>query len=84
VAGRRCGGNLRGLLAGGPAGLDHALGGSLAIFTWTPFLIAYALGTGGGATAGLTGVVLLTVGLQAANQDVNPFLAVITFGPWLT
>ncbi len=66
-----------------PLGVDHTLGSSLAIFTWTPFLLAYALGTIAGFAAGLTGVVLLTAGLQVDNQAFNPFLVMITFGPWL-
>ncbi len=66
-----------------PLGLDHTLGSSLAIFTWTPFLLAYALGTIAGFAAGLAGVVLLTTGLQVGNQAFNPFLVMITFGPWL-
>jgi len=70
-------------LAVRPLGLDHALSSSLAIFIWTPFLLAYALGTATGVAAGLTGVVLLTVGLQVENQIFNPFLVMITFGPWL-
>ncbi len=71
------------VLAVRPLGLDHALGSSLAIFTWTPFLLAYALGTIAGFAAGLAGVVLLTAGLQASNPSFNPFLFMITFGPWL-
>ena len=66
-----------------PLGLDHSLGSSLSIFTWTPFLLAYALGTVAGFAAGLAGVVLLAVGLQAGNHGFNPFLEMITFGPWL-
>jgi signal transduction histidine kinase len=71
------------VLAVRPLGLDHALGSSLAIFTWTTFLLAYALGTIAGSAAGLAGVALLTAGLQGANPSFNPFLFMITFGPWL-
>jgi signal transduction histidine kinase len=47
------------------------------------FLLAYSLGTECGVGLGLLGVVILTAGLQAANPPFNPFLEMITFGPWL-
>ncbi len=33
--------------------------------------------------AGLAWVVLLAAGLQAGSQAFNPFLEMITIGPWL-
>jgi signal transduction histidine kinase len=72
------------LLAVRPLGLDHIVESSLAIpFFWTPFLIAYALGTSAGLAPGLAGVVLLSVGLQTENRAFNPILVIITIGPWL-
>ena len=71
------------LLTVRPLGLDHTLSGSLAIFSWTPFLLAYALATGAGLVSGLMGVVLLIIGLQVENQVFNPFFEMITVGPWL-
>jgi signal transduction histidine kinase len=72
------------LLAVRPAGLDHTVESGLAVpFFWTPFLLAYALGTSAGFTAGLAGALLLSAGLQAENQVFNPLLFVITLGPWL-
>jgi signal transduction histidine kinase len=72
------------LLAVRPAGLDHIAESGLAVpFFWTPFLLAYTLGTSAGFTAGLAGALLLSAGLQTENQVFNPLLVVITLGPWL-
>src|SRR5260370_38179750 len=49
----------------------------------SPFLLAYALGTRSRFLPGLAGALLLTVGLQAQSPVFNPFLEMITFGPWL-
>jgi len=63
--------------------LDQTVSNSLAIFSWTPFLLAYALGTEAGMVAGLAGVVMLAIALQAGSRGLNPFFEMITFGPWL-
>jgi signal transduction histidine kinase len=66
-----------------PLGLDNPAYRSMVILAWTPFLLAYALGTRSRFLPGLAGVLLLTAGLQAQSQFVNPFFEMITFGPWL-
>jgi signal transduction histidine kinase len=72
------------LLVVRPLGLDGTLEGPLTVpFLWTPFLIAYSVGTGAGIVAGLAAIVLLTAALQIQNAVFNPLLVMITFGPWL-
>jgi len=73
------------LLAVRPLGLDRTLEGPMAVpFLWTPFLIAYSLGTSAGVATGLAAAVLLATALQIQNQVFNPLLIMITIGPWLT
>ncbi len=72
------------LLAVTPLGLAWAVNGWLALpLVWTPFLLAYAVGSGTRLWPGLAGIVLLAAGLLAANQGFNPLLLVITAGAWL-
>jgi signal transduction histidine kinase len=72
------------LLAVRPVGLHQVVESALAIpFLWTPFLLAYALGSGAGFAAGLGWALVLSACLQAENQVFNPILEVITLGPWL-
>ena len=73
------------LLAIRPLGLVQATSGALTIpFAWTPFLLAYTLGTGAGFAAGLVSAVLLAAGLQLASQgSFNPIFEMMTIGPWL-
>jgi signal transduction histidine kinase len=66
-----------------PIGIDYPVNRSLVIVAWTPFLLAYALGARSRLLPGLAGVMLLTVGLQAQNPVFNPFLEMLTLGPWL-
>jgi signal transduction histidine kinase len=66
-----------------PIGLDYTVNRSLIVVAWTPFLLTYALGARSRLLPGLAGVVLLTVGLQAQDPVVNPFIEMLTFGPWL-
>ncbi len=64
-------------------GADHAIDSSLAIFSWTPFLLAYSLGAGAGLIPGLAVTALLATALLVESRSFNPFLIVITAGPWL-
>jgi signal transduction histidine kinase len=66
-----------------PLGLDRFIGRSLELFSWTPFLLTYALGTTAGLGAGLAGSLLMTGAFLAENRAPNPFLLMITVGPWL-
>jgi signal transduction histidine kinase len=66
-----------------PIGLEYPVNRSLVIVAWTPFLLTYALGARSRLLPGLAGVMLLTVGLQAQNPVFNPFLEMLTLGPWL-
>src|SRR5579863_1249873 len=67
-----------------PLGQSGIVDGHLTVaLAWTPFLIGYALGAYAGLWAGLAGVLLLAVGLQAENAVFNPVFEMITFGPWL-
>ncbi len=66
-----------------PIGIEYAVNRSLVIIAWTPFLLAYALGTRSRFPPGLAGALLLTAGLQAQSPVFNPFFEMITFGPWL-
>jgi signal transduction histidine kinase len=71
------------LLAIRPLGIEHAVNRSLIVIAWTPFLLAYALGARSRLLPGLVGVALLTVGLQAQDPVFNPFIEMLTLGPWL-
>src|SRR5260370_11402456 len=64
-------------------GADHAIDSSLAIFSWTPFLLAYSLGAGAGLIPGLAVTALLATALLVESRSFNPVLIVITAGPWL-
>jgi signal transduction histidine kinase len=71
------------LFAFRPLGLGPALDGPLDIFAWTLFLLTYSLGSMVGWLSGLTAAVAFTVALQVETQVFNPFIEIITFGPWL-
>jgi signal transduction histidine kinase len=66
-----------------PLGLDQLIGRSLEVFSWTPFLLTYALGTTVGLGTGLAASLLMTGAFLAENRAPNPFLVMITVGPWL-
>ncbi|MGH3256876.1 MAG: sensor histidine kinase [Streptosporangiaceae bacterium] len=74
-----------GLLAARLLGVAHVVSGLLAApFFWTPFLIAYCLGTGAGLVAGLACAALFAAGLELTSSDgINPIFVMITIGPWL-
>jgi signal transduction histidine kinase len=48
-----------------------------------PFLAAYGLGYLAGLTAGLTALAVLIAALEVANGTFNPFVLMISLGPWL-
>lgn len=64
--------SLAGLAAGWPRGL---------LFVPT-FLLAYSLGTSVSLWSSLTALLLLGTGLQLAVAQFNPFVLVVTVGPW--
>jgi signal transduction histidine kinase len=66
-----------------PLGLDQVIGRSLEVFSWTPFLLTYALGTTVSLGAGLAASLLMTGAFLVENRALNPFVVVITVGPWL-
>ncbi len=70
------------LLLIGPLHLTAADGPLGNPFGWTPFLIAYALGTSAGLVAGIAGVLLLVGGLQAGSP-FNPVYEMVAVGGWL-
>ncbi len=73
------------MLAVRPLGLLQAVNGAVTgPFSWTPFLLAYALGSSAGLVAGLAGTVLLAACLQLTSQGgVNPIFEMMTVGSWL-
>jgi signal transduction histidine kinase len=64
----------------GLAGLSASWPRSL-LFVPT-FMLAYALGTSASRWPSVLGLVLLVTGLQLAVAQFNPFVLVVTFGPW--
>lgn len=60
------------------------LGGAPAnLLAWIPFDLAYGLGVELDTSAGLVGVLLLIIGLQATSSTFNPFFVMLTLGPWI-
>lgn len=68
-----------------PLGLAHVTAGLLTVpWIWTPFVLAYSLGTGTRVAVGLAGAALLAVSLQLTSQgSFNPIFEMMTAGPWL-
>jgi len=65
------------------AGLSRAANSSLEFFAWMPFLLAYSAGAAEGLIPGLAAVIWLSLALLVNNNGFNPFLIMITVGPWL-
>jgi signal transduction histidine kinase len=65
------------------ARLPHAAGASLEFFGWMPFFLAYSAGATADLTSGLAATTWLAGALLALARYFNPFLIVITAGPWL-
>ncbi len=71
------------LLAVRAAGLGHAAETSLEFFGWMPFFLACSAGAAVGKLLGLVAATWLAAALLVQNRGFNPFLIMITAGPWL-
>lgn len=71
------------LLSLSVARLPHAAGASLEFFGWMPFFLAYSAGVMAGLTSGLAATTWLAGALLVQARYFNPFLVMITAGPWL-
>ncbi len=71
------------LLALSAARLPHAAAASLQFFAWMPFFVTYSAGVMAGLIPGLAATTWLAAALLAQARYFNPFLIMITAGPWL-
>jgi signal transduction histidine kinase len=71
------------LLALSAARLGHAAGASLEFFVWMPFFVAYSAGAMADLIPGLAAATWLAAALLVQARYFNPFLIMITAGPWL-
>ncbi len=71
------------LLALSAARLRHAAGASLEFFAWMPFFAAYSAGAMADLIPGLAAATWLAAALLVQARYFNPFLIMITAGPWL-
>jgi signal transduction histidine kinase len=68
-----------------PLGLTQVMNRALTVpISWTPFLLAYTLGTSTAIPAGLGLTVALAASLQVVTPgSFNPIFEMMTVGPWL-
>jgi len=70
------------LLALSVARLPPVAGASLEFFVWMPFFLAYSAGAMAGLASGLAATTWLAGALVVQAGYFNPFLVMITAGPW--
>jgi len=71
------------LLALSAARLHPAADSSLEFFAWMPFFLAYSAGTVANLIPGLAATIWLAAALLVQARYFNPFLIMLTAGPWL-
>jgi signal transduction histidine kinase len=65
------------------SGLGNAAQASLEFFAWIPFALSYSAGAAADLMPGLAATTWLASALLLQNRGFNPFLIMITAGPWL-